>query len=123
MNSVDAILENAREHLYDMRKRKGNTVRLYDEDLKWYAWPQTWSNSTGGHGSAGGQGFSTSQTITVIDDVFGGAVVYHGSKLAKKIFNPNQLFWDRVKDGVFPAAYEDWSIFERSPTYIEEEDK
>lgn len=106
MIDVNSILEHACDRLAEVRKSFG--VRKYRKptfnDVLWYAWPQTWSNSACGSGGIGAQIITVAQTVAVKDQETGAFAIYHAGRFAYSVKNPSNEFHELMKEHYLPGA-------------------
>lgn len=60
---------------------------------------QTWGSIALGFGGIGGQAITSAYTTVVMDTYTGWAGVFFGEGLAYKIKNPNQKFYEDIRNG------------------------
>ena len=84
-------------------ERHYNAVRATGEkypyaELEMYMFPQTWGSTVLGFGGIGGQAMTTAQTVVVEDYENGWYSVFFNNGLAYLLKNPNQCFFEDLKN-------------------------
>ena len=85
-------------------ERHCNAVRSTGEEythpeIEMYMFPQIWGSTSLGFGGIGGQAITTAYTVVVNDYHDGWCSVFFGDQLAYVVKNPNQIFYEDVKNG------------------------
>lgn len=96
-------------HIYAVRNR-GETY-MYPE-LEVEVFPQVWGSTALGLGGIGGQAMTTAYTTVVSDCHTGWYSVFFGERLAYLIHNPNDIFFDDLKDRKMRPVYHS-SVYQR----------
>lgn len=90
-----------------IQERFWNAIKdeLSEEEKKYYPefemmmFKQTWGSTALGFGGIGGQAMTSAYTTVVMDMYTGWVGVFFGEKLAYKINNPNQKFYEDMRNG------------------------
>lgn len=90
-----------------IQERFWNAIKdeLSDEEKKYYPefemnmFLQTWGDTSLGFGGVGGQAMTSAYTTVVTDVYSGWCGVFFGERLAYKIKDPNQKFYEDVHNG------------------------
>lgn len=71
----------------------------YYPDFEMTMFKQTWGSTALGFGGIGGQAMTSAYTTVVIENYSGWCGVFFGERLAYKIKNPNQKFYECIRNG------------------------
>ena len=89
----------------------GSSKKYYPE-FEMTMFMQTWGSTALGFGGIGGQAMTSAYT-TIVSEVYSGWVgVFFGESLAYKINNPNQKFYEDVRDNNMQPTYKA-SVYKR----------
>ena len=90
-----------------IQERFWNTIKdeLNEEQKKYYPefemmmFKQTWGSTALGFGGIGGQAITSAYTTVIMDMNTGWVGVFFGEILAYKIHNPNEKFYEDMRNG------------------------
>lgn len=79
--------------------------KKYYPEFEMTMFMQTWGSTALGFGGIGGQAITSAYT-TIVSEVYSGWVgVFFGESLAYKINNPNQKFYEDIRDNNMQPTY------------------
>ncbi len=87
--------------------------KKYYPEFEMTMFMQTWGSTALGFGGIGGQAMTNAYTTVVREEYSGWVGVFFGESLAYKINNPNQKFYEDMKDGNMQPTYKA-SVYRRS---------
>ncbi len=94
MRGLEAVIDDAID-------RAIQNKLIYD-DLRWYAWPQTWPDTSCGFGGPAGQAFCSTQTVAIEfphERIF---YIYHGYRFAYTVGESDDL-WESIMKHHLPG--------------------
>lgn len=71
-------------------------LKCREHEMEVYSFPQTWGDTSLGFGGVAGQAFTSAQTTVVLTNTLK-AAVYFSRRLAYVIENPNDVFFDHLR--------------------------
>lgn len=93
------------ERFWNAIKDNEEKYKNYFPEFLMYVFPQTWGSTALGFEGIGGQAITSAYTTVVIDELFGWSGVFFGERLAYVIYNPNQHFFEDLKNGTMQPVY------------------
>lgn len=85
--------------------------KVFRDEVLWYAWPQTWPDTSCGFGGMAGQMFCTAQTVVVEFQDEKEVYVYHGGRYAYHV-PVSDRFWVLAHSCRLPGKIDGKSIME-----------
>lgn len=77
-------------------------IKAYDDEVYWYAWPQSWPDTSLGFGGMAGQAFTGAQTVVVEFPYDKEVYVYHGGQFAYHV-PVSDRFWKMANSHRLPG--------------------